>query len=106
MTYELAKELKDAGFPPKGKGEYNIQSFMEKGGTDLVYYPTLSELIEASMPYFEYLYCEPRITRGGAVVEEGGWTAWSRVDDIRVHAQTPEEAVAKLWLALHTKNEQ
>ena len=65
------------------------------------YFPTLSELIEACAPYFEALYCEPRISRGDEIIEEGGWTASARLDDIRVHSATPEDAVARLWLALH-----
>lgn len=48
MTYELAKQLKDAGFPtPKGADE-------EWDTYDRMF-PTLSELIDACLPDFKQL---------------------------------------------------
>ena len=57
ISYELAKELKDAGFPQKESGTPHTRHVCEKhqykyptfscGECDIVYAPTLSELIEA-----------------------------------------------------------
>lgn len=88
MNYELVKELKDAGFP--------FAQYRPKHQTTD---PTLSELIEAC---------------GGGVLLWGcefhGWYASEQLcparhtlkDTIDAEPQgsTPEEAVARLWLAL------
>ena len=42
INYKLAKQLKEAGFPQEGKGELRAKPI----GEELVYYPTLSELID------------------------------------------------------------
>ncbi len=50
MTYELAKELKEAGYPQKGKGEWFNNSTHEttlNEFSDNIYAPTLEELIDA-----------------------------------------------------------
>jgi hypothetical protein len=99
MTYELAKQLKDAGFPNMQWMGYltsiGIESFeKDKHG------PTLSELIEACGTGFGNLILGQnrnlpplwKATAAGAVNEE------------RFNlGSTPEEAVAKLWLALNRK---
>ena len=48
MKYELAKALKDAGFPQSGKGTwtYHPDNLVTRY-SDRVYDPTLSELIDA-----------------------------------------------------------
>lgn len=47
MNYELAKELKDAGFPQKGEwATIGVSGALIKHSGDL-YIPTLSELIRA-----------------------------------------------------------
>jgi hypothetical protein len=90
MTYELAKQLKDAAF--------QSETFVcgEKG--EPWYAPTLSELIEScgekfgELSYFGESFTEPWFAGGGESIyddwefEKGGYT--------------PEEAVARLWLAL------
>lgn len=113
MTYELCKKLKDAGFPQTGKGElYETEEgrlSREKMGpidsvgtylTQVVYFPTLSELIEACGNKFEAFERH----------EHAQGTKWCAVgyidgeDDVRVFTEkTPEEAVANLWLALNKK---
>lgn len=85
LPYELAKELKDAGFPQADLGGFNH--------TDDLNYPTLSELIEACGEEFY------SIVRMGTA----GFKAFSAVEDNEIStatAPTPEEAVARLWLAL------
>ena len=48
MNYELAKKLKDAGFPQEGKGvwQHGYRKEGEKYIVESLYIPTLSELIE------------------------------------------------------------
>ncbi len=89
ITYELAKKLKDAGF--------KINEFeMRESWMGNVYIPNLSELIEATKSpdhYFKLMY-------GG-----GCWHCES-TENVKLECQyldTPEEAVASLWLALHAK---
>jgi hypothetical protein len=110
MTYELAKELKDAGFPQEGEFWY---SFNEHGnGTEWEVYhylqnldteewfsldktknilsPTLSELIEACGEMFGNLSYAP-----GLVQKDHAWCCNEEL------GKTPEEAVANLYLALN-----
>lgn len=107
MNYELAKELKDAGF---WKSEYVnnwLDTFHKEGriemweevATSLDFLPTLSELIEAcgdrSYTLVKmiidgeevYSFCE---SGGGFGCDYG-------------KGSTPEEAVAQLWLAINKK---
>jgi hypothetical protein len=104
MTHELAEELKDAGFPQPAldfKGEFLFAEYGEPVDTQ-AYAPTLSELIEACGTNF------------GALVRlsNGTWNAATPVIDngmsygnpsTEVECSTPEEAVARLWLALSKK---
>lgn len=103
MNYELAKELQEAGFP-----YFHFEEFCKATGCHLkdgigrkedVHKPTLSELIEACGEDFSGLW-----------KKKGGWVASSRfiVDEGIANNQewigsTPEEAVARLWLALNKK---
>ena len=97
MDYELAKKLKDAGFQqtwPKPDfvelhDAIKIQEIMDKYEKD-VYIPTLSELIEACGNRFDFL----------ANNKNGTWQAsGGNINDQT--GQTPEEAVANLWLELN-----
>jgi len=83
MNYELAKKLKDAGFPVK---KFGYAPDILEG--DFVS-PTLSELIEA---------CGRKLT----ITDTGpNWRAWSHLDpESDCDGKTPEEAVANLWLKL------
>ena len=114
MTYELAKQLKTAGFPQPSDdfdGDYlepNKYATYEERVGSAVYLPTLSEFIEElgwhfvqlerwedddDVPYFvaTNAYPESQLdVEGKRFVTKG---------------KTPEEAVAKLWLALNKKND-
>lgn len=87
MNYELAKKLKDAGFP-----QNNHYYCLEDGTISDVCIPTLSELIEACGKDFETLswYEYPdkwMVTGGKEEIEE-------------FIASSPEEAVAELYLEI------
>lgn len=122
MTYDLAKRLKDAGFPQKGKGifsqcidgscgwrageDWHIAcDFGRCGEGEVVYMPTLSELIEACGDYFQNLR---HLKSWSRTVESGGWRARgftfaSPHHHKTINGKTPIEAVANLWLALNEK---
>lgn len=96
MNYELARQLKDAGFPQKFHAIVDESTYRMKPD----YTPTLSELIEACGDDFEVLKRNPN----------GWYYAGSGLTDFpngnRLEAgnwPTPEIAVAKLWLAINTK---
>ena len=82
MNYELAKELKDAGFPFDWPPDAIVDSVV----------PTLSELIEACGDGFYDL------SREG----EQDWIAGNQEIDACV-GHSSEEAVARLWLALTSR---
>lgn len=101
MNYELASELKEARFPiHEYSGEYESCYCGAESSKECV--PTLEELIEA---------CGDRVKR-----IEKKRSLWHAVeadeccDDPRDYfgychtsGKTPEEAVARLWLALNKK---
>lgn len=114
MDYELAKELKEAGFSQDGKLFYwsdhttpsthwSVAVLPEQlNGFEPIASPTLEELIEACGEDF------------GAVcrISDGMWSAatpvrHSGVDYLNPHIEvtesTPLNAVARLWLALNKK---
>lgn len=89
MNYELAKELKAAGFPQKN----GHKPF----GDEIVCVPTLSELIEAVMKTgikgFELTSWEGE-----------SWDASGRYfgkTEISGSKENPESAVARLWIQLN-----
>ena len=93
MTYELAKQLKDAGFPCSNMWQViNGKMWFEDCPV-----PTLSELIEACGDRFE-----------GLSKDRASWNAYADchgpyMEFDSIHEAlgfTPEEAVAKLWLEL------
>ncbi len=96
MNYELAKELKQNGFdqgPENFQGTYFLDE--ELGG--VVYMPALPELIDACGKTFKKLWRH----------SNGSWSAHGGTklegDSIQKDGQTPEEAVARLWLAINKK---
>ena len=102
MDYTLAKELKEAGFPGSeewkekkvGEGHFQIQ-MPEPLMHELR--PTLSELIRACGDEFqalmkEYSHAGDRYTCSSFHRHEHGT------------GSSPEEAVARLWLALSRRN--
>jgi hypothetical protein len=94
MNYELAKQLKDAGFPQQENSYQAIQTYPAKNAGVIPYYPSLSELIEACGDRFNSVCREP----------DGMWWADWESKPLELEgdrATTPEEAVARLWLALN-----
>jgi hypothetical protein len=109
MTHELAKKLKDAGFPQTGTGlwvcnigKLAIADFDPGGITgiaqdDFCYLPTLSELIAACgsesfrLEDIDTTHPKPKF----------GWRAMKYMK--AALGKTPEEAVSNLYLALHEK---
>lgn len=101
ISYELAKQLKEAGFPqPAG-------SYKTADG-NWAYIPTLAELIE-SFPKDEILNFHYYPKKDG-----NKWMAYYKgcfeMDAeskpyFITKGKTPEEAVAKLWLALNKRKQ-
>ena len=95
MTYQLAKQLKDAGFPQSLKDDGSNVFMGEGNPMD----PNLSELIEACSIKFDALIKRNDVWEAGLlnpVVKR--WLYYSK-------GSTPEEAVANLWLDLVTASE-
>ena len=108
ISYELAKKLKDAGFPQNGPGKFEFgcrlprEAMTLKHGFGsncdcLVKFPTLSELIEGCGDDFGSLdmrFITPKT-----------WHASEHYMPTEPlgRGDTPEEAVANLWLALNNK---
>lgn len=99
MTYDLVKELKDAGFPKEltvCSGGRMCPLGMKKHYDA----PTLSELIEACGDEFFAL-------RRNFSAKDGKPFFWAETYHgttfAGVASPTPEEAVAMLWLALNKK---
>jgi hypothetical protein len=118
LSYELAKELKDAGFECVQHTSHREGSLCGRPEAvhdkcndwechlEYLEYPdpTLSELIEA------FDFCESFLLKKkdtGYKVQEGEkWCAtYSHSGELNdwVHGSSPEEAVARLWLALNKK---
>ncbi len=100
IPYELAKQLRDAGFPQNS--EDTISEYLPD--SPIPYYersvsnPSLSELIEVCGNGFDILKRDL----------ENMWIAESGPDDFygadyRSEGSTPDEAVAKLYLAINKK---
>lgn len=88
MNYDLAKKLKDAGFPQTADAT--------DGDTviDDVYFPRLSELIEACGDKF-----------GSLQRNTDGWYCFNYSREIMSHyGSTTEESVANLWLELNKQD--
>lgn len=108
MNYELCKQLKKAGYSQNIPEDRDMWHFCNEDITkkeedwELFYSPTLSELIEACGKNFDSLerhgciHCED---------EKKCKLKWDAIDWrlIFVSGETPEEAVANLWLNLKGK---
>lgn len=104
MTYELAKQLKDEGFPlkevPKGiKTEREAFIF---NSSEIFYVPTLSELIEACGEDFRSLRKEGGIWWAITIYAEMPLYKGDK-PCTAIKGYSPEEAVAKLWIELNRK---
>ncbi len=102
MNYELAKKLRDAGFPVKKGTKFSWtgkETIFFDGETNddhqRIYFeaPALSELIEACGDGFRWIQkCA------------GWWEACANENNIEnTQGSTPEEAIANLWLELNKK---
>jgi len=103
MNYELAKQLKDAGFSQELKHGTMIDGEdCDVCGNHVYYVPTLSELIEAcgeERTIRIQSYWEGNDLRWQADTC-GNFAPWDNAHVSEV-GSTPEEAVARLWLALN-----
>lgn len=114
ITYELAKQLKDAGWPQDHWSPARFlypderpsapMMFWEKAQKDkLAYAPSLSELIAACPKIVEYGWTGARFVLKW---DEDGkvWSAaleWHEIHEGgKGEGPTPEEATARLWLKL------
>ena len=103
MDYTLAKQLKDAGFPQNYRvNQKDLEGFTEEGKKSYLeqldpHIPTLSELITACGESFHALkaYHRPEVEWIAMVTE-------SFYIPGQITGKTPEEAVARLWIALNT----
>lgn len=113
MNYELAKELKDAGFSQEcekgdqyyfgqtgklyfnGEGCYGGDSWIDKN-TD-VKCPSLFDLIKAFGNDFNFVCQHPKTHLWGAETHSGS------VIGSKDGFSASEEAVARLWLAVNKK---
>ena len=111
INYKLARGLKEAGFPQGNKGYYfalngkyeygfpPLKGFDERSG---VHIPTLSELIDACG---DKLVDLTRVGKNASKKSVGNYpegTKWmtNNISFPRSYGETPEEAVAELWLLL------
>ena len=123
ISFELAKKLKDAGFPQAGHQfyfdtingpEYAILFFltepMKSVGAPFphdIASPTLEELIQEcdnkeTRTGFRELIAPKETCEGDEWGVTCGWIAryWDESNDIKAIGTTPEEVVANLWLKL------
>jgi hypothetical protein len=101
MNYDLCKKLKDAGFPqttPNGNyknGHYIVD------GKEPCYDPTLSELIKECKEGFRTLILHTQYTRKLKQPWEAVPNKKLRLECKSKKGESPEEAVAYLWLELN-----
>lgn len=100
MNYELAKRLKEAGFPQEGErwlcseGQPYPYARETMCNGESAYLPTLEELIEACGDGFSHL----------GKASSDIWGCWDNADiggGNGYMGNSPSEAVASLWLALN-----
>lgn len=100
ISYELAKELRDAGFPNHERLGIGHGDTFLSGDDGMAYVPTLSELVEV---------CDVLLKGELDLMHWGNWVAGDhdgyQGDWITARAEgtTPEEAVARLWLTLNSE---
>lgn len=103
LSYKLCKRLKDAGFSQIGDGKILCEAqwyakqnaehiLCDHAKCEEVYFPTLSEIIYELGGRFGALLVGPGLLY---------WTA--RGHGVEVRGESPEEAVANLWLKLNEK---
>lgn len=103
MNYELAKQLKDAGFQQKGSNGF--PGIMNIDGDQELYYPSLEELIEACGDKFDRLERWDDTEWRVYMTEEAFANSDNECSVVECCGYdtglTPEQAVARLWLNLN-----
>lgn len=106
MNYELALKLKNTGFPQMFKTPKRGKILNSKGETEMklserhyIYTPTLAELIEACGEDLYSIQFRANIPKTKCYVI----SKLSHNNGPVFSSQTPEEAVAHLWLSLQKK---
>lgn len=92
LSYSLAKELKEAGFRQSERARAQ-----QEAGYEYVSIPNLAALIEACGGNFGALGREPDCWVACEYVSDDG--EWKNA----VEGETPEDAVARLWLLLNQR---
>jgi len=108
ITFELAKQLKEAGYPNMHfacSKDHDCNCDKSDCELDAIYHPSLSQLIEECGEEFHSLD-SPVIAN--KIKDFGIWTATGSIDRKGkrfgfVNGKTPSEAVARLWLKLNKK---
>lgn len=91
MTYTLAEQLREAGLPQSGDGRrIGAPTALVWHARDLVYAPTLEELLAACVGQFGQL----------VRLDDGRFEAVAQGGTPHGSGDSPTEAVARLWLAL------
>lgn len=104
ITIELARKLRDAGFPQHGAGAWDVKQSSSSLADDVTYFPILEELIEACIElsadgdfHLEHLM-------KGDGEEWGAATCWLPVEKGEwFYGNDPWAAIARLWIALNKK---
>ena len=92
MNYQLAERLRDEGFPQSGGGRHiGAPTAFVWRARDLVYVPTLEELILACGDQFGAM----------ARLEDESFEATAPADRLRQTGKSPTDAFARLWLAIN-----
>ena len=95
LDYALAKKLQNTGFSQGGNGTWIVPpDKIVVRREDRVYAPTLSELIRSCGSAFSSLHRDDDSWEARSIPALGNDYAACRGD-------TPEEAMARLWLDLH-----
>ena len=99
ISYESAKELADAGFPQRGNGSWvGSPAKLLWRSKDRVYAPTLEELIDGCGDDFSNLHTlRDDEWRAEAIVRYG-----NELRGVIRTGKSPEDAIARVWLALNT----
>src|SRR5215204_4623294 len=98
LSYKLAQELRDAGFPQEGNGAWiGPPDSLVWRSRDRGYAPTLSELIQACGNNW---FSISKVLHESKPVE-GQFVAFSTQGQVG-RGSSLKEAAARLWLALNT----
>lgn len=108
VRLETAQRLKAAGYPQRGMDDYCRSTSSD--GEDYVYEPDLSELIDMLPPFFDF-QLGYRLNIGAEEKKiweaSGVWKLFTpQTPDYERYGglgDTPEAAVANLWLAINKK---